>query len=186
MNYSRMCNPDSSRRAAWVRGGPSYARGLIMSMLMLLLVGCGYTQQEMYPEEHGTVAVAIFENRTHYRHLETDLSEALIKEIERRTPYKVVSPAVADTVLEGAIVSVNQDQLSRRPRGGTPEELEVAVRVDFEWRDRDGELLRSRRGFEAIGHYVPARPVGEPFETAGHSAVHRLAEGIVSTLRADW
>ena len=165
------------------------ARGALAALLLGLVGlvgGCGYTHEQMYPEQYRTVAVPIFENRTHYRHVETDLTEALVKEIERRTPYKVVPMAVADTVLQGAVVGVEQRQLSRRPRGGVPEELELTMSVDFEWRDRDGELLRSRRGFEAIGHYVPATPMSEPMETARHTAAQRMAEAIVSTMRGEW
>lgn len=170
---------------AWrVRPGRSGRAGALLACL--LLVGCGYTHRETFPEQYRTVAVPIFENRTFYRHVETDLSEALAKEIERRTPYKVVPMGEADTVLQGAIVAVEQTQLSRRPRGGVPEEMELAMTVNFEWRDRDGELLRSRAGFEAIGHHVPARPVSEPMETARHTTAQRMAEAIVSTMRGDW
>ncbi len=70
---------------------------------------------------------------------------------------------------------------------GVPEEMEVTIRVDFEWKDpRTGEVLVSRRGYEAVGRYVPTRPVSEPFETAEHTAAQRLAQSIVSELRSGW
>lgn len=164
---------------------PIWSFLLLLLLLLLLASGCGYTQRELFPTEHRTVAVPIFENRTHYRHVAMDLSEALIKEIERRTPYKVVAPATADTILQGAVVQVDQTQLSRRREGGVPEELEVRVVVNFEWKDlQSGQVLRSRSGFDEVGRYVVSRPVGEPFENAQHTAVQRLARDIVSVMRA--
>ena len=156
-------------------------------LLCLLLAGCGYTQKERFPEQYQTVAVPIFENRTFTRHFETDLTEALVKQIEDRTPYKVVPPSAAQTMLQGTIVSVDRRQLARHREGGVPEEIEVSVRVDFEWKDlQSGEQLVSRRGFESIGRHVPTRPVGEPYAVAQHTAVQRLAEDIVSTLSKSW
>lgn len=177
---------DATRLVARRRRGEAASLLLLALLVLAPLAGCGYTQNEVFPDQYRTVAVPMFENRTHYRHVEMQLSEALVKEIERRTPYKVVSPAVADTVLQGVIVSIDQSELARRPRGGVPEELELTVTVDFEWRDREGEVVRSRHGFEAVGHYVPARPISEPFETARHTVVQQLAAAIVSTLRSDW
>ena len=165
----------------------SCTRHSCIAVLLLFLAGCGYSQKEIFPEQYQTVAVPIFENRTFYRHVENDLTEALIKQIEDRTPYKVVAPGAADTILQGTITGVEQRQLARRPDGGVPEELEVAVTVNFEWKDlASGETLVSRRGFEAIGRYVPARPVGEQYATAQHTAVKRMAEDMVSTLAAEW
>ena len=178
-----------THRASRFSPGSRWPLARLLGMLLLLapLAGCGYTQKELFPDQYQTVAVPIFENRTFYRHVENDLSEALIKEIEHRTPYKVVAPGAADTILQGTITSVDQRELSRRTVGGVPEEVEVAIRVNFEWKNlRSGEALRSRSGFEVAGRYVPARPVSEPFDVAQHTAVKRLAEQIVSTLRADW
>lgn len=183
---------DEARRPV-ARGTPKRGRAASLRVVVVLLmgwmaVGCGYTQRELFPEQYRTVAVPIFENRTGYRHVETDLSEALIKQIERRTPYKVVAPATADTILQGTITEVDQTQLSRRREGGVPEELEVRVVVSFEWKDlrpgeQAGQTLRSRSGFEAVGRYVVTRPVGEPFENAQHTAVQQLAADIVSVMR---
>lgn len=152
------------------------------------LTGCGYSQEELYPTEVQSVNVPIFENKTFYRDVEFDLNEAIVKEIELRTPYKVVShEAEADTKLTGSIVEVHQSQRSRRRPGGLPQEMEVTVVVDFEWRNlRNQSIMRERRGFPAVGSYIPTAELGEPFEVAQHQAVQRMATDIVSTMRADW
>ncbi|MCG8510724.1 MAG: LPS assembly lipoprotein LptE, partial [Rhodospirillales bacterium] len=136
------------------------------------LTGCGYSHEELFPEQYRTVAAPIFENRTFYKGAEFDLAEAVTKELERRTPYKVTSPASADTILEGVITRIEQDQIARRRPGGVPQEIEVTVTVNFQWKDlRSGDVIRQRTGFEAVGRHVPTAPLGEPFEVGRHVAV---------------
>ena len=57
-----------------------------------------------------TVSVPIFDNQSFYQDVEFDLTEALVKEIELRTPYKVTGADRADTILQGEIVSVTSGQ----------------------------------------------------------------------------
>ncbi|GAB4109314.1 MAG: LPS assembly lipoprotein LptE [Phycisphaeraceae bacterium] len=160
---------------------------LVLFACMVWVTGCGYTNKELLPEDIHTVAVPIFENRTFYRGIEFELAEALVKQVHTRTPYKVVSPATAQTILEGTITRVEQNQLSRRRPGGVPQEVEVTITVDYVWKDLGkGGVIRDRRGFEAVGRYVPTAGIGQPFETAQHEAVERLARDIVSTMRSDW
>lgn len=159
----------------------------LLCLCLLAATGCGYRHQELFSEEYRTVAVPIFENRTFYRGAEFDLSEALVKEIERRTPYKVVSPTTADTIVEGVISDIQQRMVTRGVGGGVPQEIELTITVNFQWKDlRTGEVLRDRRGFKAVGRHIPAQPMGEPIEIAQHAAVEQLARDIVSTMRADW
>ncbi len=164
------------------------ARALALLCLTCALAGCGYSSQELFPEKYLTVATPIFENRTFYRGVEFALAEAVTKQVESRTPYKVVSPGVAQTILEGTITDIQQNQLSRRRPGGLPQEVELTITVDFVWKDlgHGGGVIRDRRGFQAVGRHVPTAGVGEPYEVAQRQAVQRLAEDIVSTMRADW
>jgi Lipopolysaccharide-assembly len=160
---------------------------VVVGVMLLQLGGCGYSNKELYPTEYRTVAAPIFENRTFYRGVEFQLAEALTKQIESRTPYKVVSPGVAQTQLEGTITHIDQRQLSRRRPGGVPQEVEYTVTVDFVWKDLGrGGVIRDRRGFQAVGRYVPTAGVGEPFELGLHQVVQRMAQDIVSTMQADW
>jgi len=159
----------------------------LLVLACLFLTGCGYSHGGTFPKEIGSIAVPIFENRTPYRDVEFDLTEALIKEIELRTPYKVVRSGDADTLLAGVVTNVDQRVLSRRDVGGLPQEMEISIVVNFEWKhQRTGESLRDRHGFITVGRHVPGRPIGEPFEVARHEAVQQLARDIVAVMRADW
>ena len=134
-----------------------------------------------------TVAVPIFENRSFERELEFELTEALIKEIELRTPYKVTRGGRADTMLSGSILSVERRTLTRSTATGLDAESQVQMIVSFEWKDlRTGEILRSRKSVQAEGRHVVTRPVGEPVEVARHEAVARISRRLVSLMRDDW
>ncbi len=159
----------------------------LLPFLLLTATGCGYTTAELYPDQYRTVALPILDNRTAYRGIEYDLTEALAKQLEQRTPYKLTAAARADTIIEGTVVGLEQRQLSRTQRGGLPQEIEVALVANLTWRDlRSGAIIRERNGFTTVGRHVPTEPVGEPFEIAQHSAVERMAEHFVSEMRADW
>ncbi|MEM9295269.1 MAG: LPS assembly lipoprotein LptE [Planctomycetota bacterium] len=179
----------TSRRSKGV-GGPR-SRGVwaaVLAARAVTLSGCaGYTTQEVYPEQYQSVAVPVLENRTARVGAERAVTEALIKEIEQRTPYRVTSPGTAQTLLTGTLVGLEDDLLSRTRVGGVPQELETTVTIDFVWRDlRTGEVLVSRSGFSAVGRYSPTRQLGERPEIGLSAAVQQLARDVVSSLRKDW
>lgn len=161
---------------------------LAACLLVLSLGGCGYSTKEVYPTDVRSVAVPIFENRTFYQGAEFDLTEAVIKEIEVRTPYKVIKQGAADTALIGSIRLIDLLPLSRRSRGGAvPQEVEFRMVIDFEWKNlRTGKILRQRKGFEAVGRYVPVRPMGETMSLGQHVAAQNMAKAITSVMRDDF
>ncbi len=147
----------------------------------------GYSATELFPENVRTVSIAIFQNQTFYRGVEMDVTEALIKEVELRTPYKVVRGNVADTALVGTVTDVRQRVLSRTFDGGIPQEVQVVVKVRFEWKDmRTGQVIRSRSSISGTGEHVPVLGASEPYEVAQHVASAELARDIVSVMRRDW
>ena len=163
------------------------AFGLGALALLSSAGGCGYSHEPLYPQDVRTVAVPIFDNRSFYRHVEEDVAEALIKEIELRTPYKVVASGEADTQIHATITQVDQSRMSRSRDGGLPQELELIIRASFQWQDRrSGKTLRQRSGMVATGRYVPAYPPAEPYQVAQHDAAERLAQQIVAVMGADW
>lgn len=178
-------NPYPAGASHYLSGAPGAC--IVIAVLGVALAGCGYTHQPLYAEDVNTVAVPIFENKSIYQDIERDVTEALINEIELRTPYKVVARDRAETLLEGTITQVDQGRLSRRHEGGLPQELEMRVRVSFTWKDlRSGQTLRERRGLVAAGRYIPAVEVGEQYQTAQHAAAQRLAFQIVATMGERW
>ena len=67
-----------------------------------LLSGCaGYQigNRPLYRPDIRTVHVPVVQSESYRRYLGERLTEAIVKEIELRTPYKVVDEASADSVL---------------------------------------------------------------------------------------
>ena len=163
----------------------------ICTMLLLasstLLTACGYTQTELFDTQYQTVATPIFENKSFERDVEFQLTEALTKELELRTPYKVVNRTTAETVLSGTITSVRHKLLSRTFEGGIAQEIQLIVNVSYEWKDtKTGKVIRKRGQLSGTGEYLPARGTSEPIEVAKHQAVAEIARDLVSSLRKDW
>ena len=78
----------------------------ISAILLLLLGGCaGYQigNYSLYPDHIRTVHVPVFESVSFRRNLGERLTEAVCKEIDRITPYKVFGRASAEV---GAVMIV--------------------------------------------------------------------------------
>lgn len=144
----------------------------------------GYSTRSVYASDIRTVAVPMFENATFTPGIEAQVTEAVIKELQARTPWRVTDASRADAVLTGVVRAADLARLSADPRTGLMQELAVRVSVDFDLRDnRTGAVVVSRRGFTAVDTFVPARGTGERLEVGQASAVERLARDVVAQLR---
>jgi hypothetical protein len=157
------------------------------------LAGCaadptaGYSAAPAYPKRIETVSVPIFENHTYVRGIEFELTDALIKEIEARTPYKVSRASGADSVISGHVRKVELDQLSKSRLTGLGEEVIVRVTIDFQWRDLTTETaLVDRKSFTGNSLFVPSNPSGERVELGRMAVVQSLARDIVAEMRSAW
>jgi len=149
--------------------------------------GQGYSFNSSFSEQIRTVHVPVFANPTFHRGLEVELTDAIIKEIQTSTPWKVADSSVAETTLSGTITDAQLRKLSTNRDSGLSQELAVVITVDFDWRDvRTGKPIASRRAFSASETFVPTKPIGERLEVGEHAAVQQLARDIVSELRSNW
>ena len=147
----------------------------------------GYAATSPYPAKYRSVALPIFRNQSYMRNFETDLVHALVTEVERSTPYKVMSEVAADTILRGTITSIDLVELSKDPTTGLANEMMVRMRVDFEWVDlRSGERIVARQGVESTALFVPSYPAREPMELGRFAAVESLARDLVGAMQSNW
>jgi hypothetical protein len=169
---------------------PFRASSLLTSLFCLLtsllcFSSCGYSPTPLYNRSVRTIAVPIFANKTFRREWEFKLTEAIDKNIEYRTPYKIVPQNQADTILTGEIVNIQEAVLTRRFGTILPRESQITVVVNFTWRDaRTGRVLLDRRSFNRSATEIPQ--LDERVEDAEQLAIERLAEGIVDQLQRDW
>lgn len=123
--------------------------------VLLLLPACeggghfnilGYSTRPNYDTRYKTIYLPTFKNLTFYRGLEFNLTKALVREIEAKTPYKVVSDrGSADTVLKGTIMSLTKNILNRNQLNEV-REAQTVMTAQIIWRDlHTGEILSARR-----------------------------------------
>lgn len=126
----------------------------------------------LYDPNISTIYVRTFQNRAFqtnpYRAFEVDITEAVVAEIGRVTPFRVVSkPEAADTELIGVVVAITK-QNHNRTQQNTVRDGELQVSVDVVWRDlRDGKILstptKPRQPGSPIGQ-LPGDPPLVPFD----------------------
>jgi hypothetical protein len=147
--------------------------------------GTGYHWSSIYRPDIQTVAVPIFKSNDFQRGVEFALTKALVNQIEANTPYKVVPRERADTIIEGEIVSVNVNTLSKDTKSGVPQDQLLDLVVDFTWKDlKTGRILVARRGLEKTASFYPT--LGEGRDTGTQQATEQMALTIVHELQSDW
>ncbi len=161
----------------------------------LLLAGCAEYQignQSLYPAGIRTVYVPVFESNSFRRNLGERLTEAVAKQIETKTPLKVVGDPNADSVLTGKIMGETK-RVVVPALTGDPREVQVSMVVQVAWTDRQGRILRE------VGT-VPLPPevadvtgtanllpeVGQSTAVAQQEAINRVAQQIVGLMEAPW
>jgi hypothetical protein len=147
----------------------------------------GYSFRPAYDQSVRTIEVPIFENPTFYHGVEVQLTDAIIKELQRTTPYAVVGTGGANTTLSGKVTDVRLRPMTTNRRTGLVEDVAVSMTVDFTWRDnRTGEPIVQRSSFTASEDFVPSQPTSERLELGEHAVVQELARAIVAEMRSKW
>jgi len=181
--------------AAWQPSRRLFAATI--SLLLLPLAGClglnyQFGARTLFPPGIETVYVPVFDSSSFRRGLGEELTEAVVKEIEKRTCFKVVSSPAADTILTGKITSESKHLLFST-LDNDPREMEVHLQVKVSWVDRRGQPIReipavpvptAAVDIDAANNLVPE--VGHSIATAHQRAIQRLAEQIVSLMEKPW
>lgn len=147
----------------------------------------GYSFATTYNDEIKTIGVPIFDNTTFSYGLENQLTEAIVTEIKRSTPWKVTDAETSQTKLTGSIIGSELKRVTTARETGLVETQAVEITVNFSWIDnRTGRTLTARRGFKTSDSFVPAGGYRERLEVGQNAAVQRLARDIVGELRSNW
>lgn len=163
-----------------------------VALICAFLAGCGYTIGNGFGPEVRSVAVPVFRNDTFRRNIEFQLTEAVQKEIQNRTPYVLAKGLNADTRLTGEIVQVRKDVLGEN-RFDDPRELQLTVKVRVTWEDlRTGQVLATQEvpispeEIPVVGQAEFAPEMGHSLATATDDSVNRLARRIVNMMETAW
>lgn len=162
---------------------------------VLMLVGCApyrFGSAALFPGGIRTIHVPVIRDATFRHDLGVRLTEALIREIELRTPYKVTADPNADTTLKCEVIGETKRVLTENG-GDYPRALDAAIQVRASWTDRAGRLLLSNSIvptddltilFSQDQRFVPE--AGQSVDTAMQRAIENLAGRIVSQMESRW
>jgi hypothetical protein len=164
--------PTISRRGFLRLAGTAPFAGLVGCKSTPSIFGYKLGAGALYDENISTVYVPVFNNRafqtTPYRGMEVLITQEVIREIGKTTPFKVVSDASrADTELLGSIVQI-QKQIMNRNQQNAVRDGDLVVDVDVVWRDlRDGTILSMPKKIGppgALPIFPPTGPQATPFD----------------------
>lgn len=165
---------------------------LALAVSVLALSSCaddpsrGYAFGGGFRSEVRSVSVPVWVNRTFTPDLGARLTEAIIKELQRSTGWRVTNHGAGAT-LTGVISSANLRKLGTDPNTGLVQELAVDLAVDFDLRSNSTQkAIITRRNFRASGVFIPKQGINEPIEIGQQGAIETLARDIVNELRSDW
>ncbi len=163
----------------------------LIALTCLLSQGCaGYQvgSRTLFRPDIRTVHVPMFYSDALRRNVAEWLTEAVVKEVENRTPYKVVAAATADTVLSGRVLSISKTGLAETANDDL-RDLEVELYVEVRWQDNAGNILMQHVAVPietaavtsaTASHFIPE--AGQSMVTAQQRDIRRAAQQIVSLM----
>ncbi|HML15396.1 MAG TPA: LptE family protein [Bryobacteraceae bacterium] len=164
------------------------------AIVLLLLAGCGYRvagHADLLPKTIQTIAVPPFANVTTRYKLSDELPEAITREFNTRTRYKVVSdPNAADAILKGAIVNYVHYPTVADPTTGRATEVDLRVYMRVQLVERTtGKVLFTRPNLEVRERYeisVDPKAYFEESDAALARASKAAAQQIVTAILSDF
>ena len=168
-----------------------------LTVMVVALGGCAHYQlgnRTLYRSDIRTVHVPMFESQSFRRGLGERVTEAVIKEIELNTPYKVVGSDRADTVLKGEL-AFDRKKVVGLNEFDEPRILRQDMLITYTWTDRRGQVLGQPVSFEmspalagdAIvneGMLIPE--AGQSITTAQEEAIRDFAKQVVRGMQVAW
>jgi hypothetical protein len=172
------CRPATAEVA---KGRRHLARRSWILVLLLAISGCaGYQigNRSLYRTDLQTIHVPIFQTNSLRPDLAEWLTEAVIKEIETRTPYKVVNSPLADSILTARILRDNKRVVSE-DANDQPRNLTFSQTVHITWIDNRGQILM-QNAIKLGNKFVPEG--GQSITSAEQTVIRRTAAQIVSQM----
>ncbi len=182
-----------------LEGAQKPARGWIAILGLLgcwvLHGGCASYRvgtASLYAPDVTTVYVPMIESESFRRDLGEQLTEAVVKEIELKTPFKVVGTADADSILSARLVGdtkrVIVENLNDDPRA-----VEHGIVAEVTWLNRRREPMTVPTMVPLPPELLPIGQSSSLIAAGGQStvstqqrAISELAEQIVATMEEPW
>lgn len=153
--------------------------------LLFFPSGCGYHtagRAVRIPTDVKTLAVPAFTNQTQTYRIEAILTEAVVREFNSRTHYRIVSdPVGADAVLKGVVIGTQLAPLTYDSNTGRASSALVTVNMRVVLTAKDGRVLYENSNYTYREQYQVSRELSSFFEEQS-PAVQRLAQDFARTL----
>ena len=171
---------------------PLLAPYFFTAIAVLGTSGCGYTIGNQFQHNVQTVYVPIATCEDFRRGTEFQLTEAVQKQIQSRTPYRLCKDESADTKLTMKIKSIRKTVLGTTAQNDA-RELQVQYAVDVIWEDlRTGRILAQNKvsiepevtKLFASGEFAPE--LGQSQATGTQEVMDKMAHQIVAMMEAPW
>jgi hypothetical protein len=171
------------RHAAWIS---------VCSVVMTGCIGYHAGSGSLYAPDVATVYVPMIDSDSYRRDLGEQLTEAIVKEIELKTPYKVVSTPDADSVLSARLVTDTRKRIIQNGFSD-PRVSETELRAEVNWINRRRQPLVPAQLVPVPAELLVVSQTSNLIPEAGQSvatsqqhAIERLAQQIVATMEAPW
>ncbi|MCC7084294.1 MAG: hypothetical protein IT427_04725 [Pirellulales bacterium] len=181
-------------RAVMLRSRRRAFRCCLLLSGFYLLSGCAtyhFGNRSLFPSDIQTVYVPMVQSASFRPGLGEVLTEAICKEIEDTTPFKVVSSPNADSVLTAKIIADTKRVIVEN-KFDEQRSTDVNYQVQVNWTNRRGDMIRNGPlplppQFVVLGQsavYIPE--YGQSYTTAEQQLVQRMAEQIVGMMEVPW
>lgn len=163
--------------------------------LQLALTGCARYQvgtRSLYAPDVATVYVPMIESLSYRRDLGERLTEAVIKEIQLKTPFTVVNTPNADSILSARILDDSRRTLAENAFDD-PRVSETSIDAEVTWINRRRQPIVPPQtislppelvNVSANSTLIPES--GQSVATSQQQAIERLAQQIVSLMEEPW
>jgi outer membrane lipopolysaccharide assembly protein LptE/RlpB len=158
--------------------------------LALMMAGCGYHQvgaAAHIPANVRTLAVPIFVSKVQAYNTETVFTQAVVRELNTRTNYKVLTGADgsgADAVLKGTIVTETVAPLTYDSSSGQTSSYLVSVTANVQLVAHDGTVLYKNDAFAWREQYQSTQDISGFVQEDG-AAVRRMGKDFAEALVSD-
>ena len=168
---------------------------ILMALVLAPLAGCAAYRlgsQSLYAADINTVYVPMIVSDSFRRDLGERLTEAVVKEIELKTPFKVVGTPDADSVLSTRLLGDTKRVIVEN-KNDDPRVVEVNLSAEVTWLNRRRQPICPPTALPmppellSIGQASSMIPeAGQSLVSSQQQAIERLAQQIVSTMEEPW
>jgi outer membrane lipopolysaccharide assembly protein LptE/RlpB len=164
-------------------------RAAILTVLTIVLTGCGYHtagSATHIPSNVRTMAVPIFASRVQSYHTEVSFTQAVIRELNTRTKYRIINndSSDADATLKGTILAQTVTPLTYDATTGQSSSYMVSVTARVLLTANDGHVLYRNDNVTFREQYQSTQDLSG-FIQEDSPAIKRMSRDFAQTVVSD-